>query len=196
VGPVYLQSDCDGDCLPAQPVRRRAAARPRQVSSLEVEAFLVNLDRDVEPDGIELVIAALDDRGDLVPVKGNLYVRLWGERIQPDGALIRFEELQLWSQPVMPVDFTNGVARYAMRFRTVHPAFDLELRPEALVNVRLGVYGQGNFAATAPVELRKFNPFRDRLQLDRGSRYLPNELTEAVRHQRPDRRPNLRRSIR
>jgi len=181
--------DCQGNCLPAppQPGRRIAPARKPRVRSLDVEAFLVNLDRDVEPDGLELVIAALDDHGQPVPVKGSLYVRLWGERIQPHGSLVRYEDLQKWTQSVVPVDFTDGVASYALRFRTVRPEFDLGLHSEAMVNVRLGVFGQGNIAASVPVQIRNFNPFRDRLQLTHGSRFLPNELTGSVRHQLPHR---------
>jgi len=187
-------ADCQGKCLPAQPTRRSTRYRPVRVRSLSVEAFLVNLDRDVEPDGFELVVAALDEHGTPVPVKGSLYVRLWGERIHPHGSLAQYEDLEQWTQPVVPVDFVDGVARYAIRFRKTHPAFDIGLHSEALLNVRLGVFGQGNFSASAPVQMRAFNPFRDRLQLTRGSRFLPDELTEEVRHQLPTRINTRRRS--
>ena len=162
---------------PALPLRRRM---PR-VRSLQVEAFLVNLDRDVEPDGIEVVIAALDVHGQPVPVKASLYARLWGERDQPPGNLVGFEELGSWTQPVMPVDFNDGVASYALRFRTVEPERDVRLRPDAIVNVRLGVFGQGNFEASAPVQIRAFNPLRDRRQQFRGTRFFPGELTGGSR---------------
>ncbi len=186
--------DCQGECLSTLASRRSTQARPAQVRSLSVEAFLVNLDRDVEPDGFELVIAALDDHGVPVPVKGSLYVRLWGERIQSHGSLVRYEELEQWSQPVVPVDFTDGVASYALRFRKTRPAFDVGLHSEAMVNVRLSVFGQGNFSASVPVQIRAFSPFRDRLQLNRGSRFLPNELTQEVRHQLPFRTHTQRRA--
>jgi len=179
-------SDCQGDCLPAASTLR--SARRRKVQSLSVDAFLVNFDRDVEPDGIELVIAALDERGLPVAIRGSLSVKLWGERIQPHGSLVQYENLQRWSQPVKTIDFdADGVASYALQFRTVRPAFDLGLHSEALVNVRLGVVGQGNFAASAPVQIRRFNPFRDRLEQTTGGRYLPDELTEEVRHYLPQR---------
>ncbi|MCH7753120.1 MAG: hypothetical protein IH898_13330, partial [Planctomycetes bacterium] len=67
---------------------------PGHITSLEIEAVLVNLDRDVEPDGYELVIAAVDVYGQSVPVKGNLYVRLMGERNVHHTGRIRFEDLQ------------------------------------------------------------------------------------------------------
>ncbi len=190
----HAPADCQGRCLSTPPTRRHTQGRPARVRSLSVEAFLVNLDRDVEPDGFELVIAALNEHGDPVPVKGSLYVRLWGERIQSHGSLIRYEDLEQWTQPVVPVDFSDGVASYALRFRTIQPALDFGLHSEALIHVRLGVFGQGNFSASAPVQIRAFNPFRDRLQLTRGSRFLPDELTQEVRHQLPTKNHSRRRS--
>lgn len=183
----FAPSDCKGDCLPVSLNQKRNRARKPRVRSLAVDAFLVNLDRDVEPDGLELAIAALDEHGVPVDVKGNLYVKLWGERIQPHGSLVEYEDLQRWNQPVATIDFVDGVANYALRFRTVRPAFDVGLHSEALVNVSLGVAGQGNFTASVPVQIRAFNPFRDRLQQTTGSRFLPNELTNEVRHIGPHR---------
>ncbi len=176
----YAPSDCQGECLPNQPIRRYPPTRPPQVQSLSIEAFLVNLDRDVEPDGLEVVVAALDVHGVPVPVKGSLYIRLWGERIRPSGSLERHEDLEQWTQPVMPADFIDGIASYAIRFRKSHPASDVGLHPEALLNVRLGVFGQGNFSASVPVQIRAFSPFRDRLQLHQGVRYLPGELIQGI----------------
>ncbi|MCG8450282.1 MAG: hypothetical protein MI725_11995 [Pirellulales bacterium] len=156
------------------------------VTSLEIDAVLVNLDRDVEPDGYELAIAAIDEFGKEVPVKGNLYVRLMVERNVHHTGRIRFEDIQQWNQPVAPHDFADGVARYVLPFRGFAPEFDDELRPDAQLNVRLGVIGEGNFAATIPVPLWQFSPFRDRLQKFEGSRFFRDELTHRVRHLNTD----------
>jgi len=158
----------------SQPVRAR-------IASIEIDAVLVNLYRDVEPDGFELAISAIDVHGRAVPVRGNITARLVGERDEQHSGRIRFEELQHWSQPVAREDFLDGVASYALRFRTVRPEFDWELIPYALLNVRLGVYGAGNFEASVPVKIRQFNPFRDQLQKYERSRFLRNELTDEVR---------------
>ena len=155
---------------------------PGRITSLEIDAVLVNLDRDVEPDGYELVIAAVDVHGQSVPVKGNLYVRLMGERNVHHTGRIRFEDLQQWNQPVAPHDFIDGVAAYVLPFRALNPEFDDELRLDAQLNVRLGVFGEGNFAATVPVPLRQFSPYRDRLQMFEGSRFFRDELSGRVRH--------------
>ena len=152
-----------------------------RIAALEIEAVLVNLDRDVEPDGFELVIAAIDVHGRAVPVRGSITARLVGERDEEHSGRIRFEELQRWSQPVARADFLDGVASYALRFRTVRPEFDWELIPYALLNVRLGIYGEGNFEASVPVMIRQFNPYRDQLQKYERSRFLRNELSEEVR---------------
>lgn len=153
------------------------------VVSIEADAYLVNFDRDVEPDGFELAIAAFDDRGLQVPVRGNLYVELWGQRSELHGSPIRFEELQRWSESIRHEDFIDGTAIVPLKFRSVRPEFDFKLWPEALIKVRLGVPGEGNFATTAPVMLRQWSPFRDRLQIYEGSRFLPNELSENVRRE-------------
>ncbi len=163
----------------------RAPLRSR-ITSLEIDAVLVNLDRDVEPDGFELAIAAVDVYGRSVPVKGNLTVRLMGEHNKHHSGRVHFEDLQQWTQPVMPEDFVDGVAGYVLPFRTVHPEFDFELRPDAQLHVRLGVFGSGNFAATVPVLLREFNPFRDRMQMFEGSRFFRDELSRQVRHLNDD----------
>jgi len=169
---------------PEQPTHQSVTlpVPPGRITSLEIDAVLVNHDRDVEPDGYELVIAAVDVHGQSVPVKGNLYVRLMGERNVHHTGRIRFEDLQQWNQPVAPHDFIDGVAAYVLPFRALNPEFDDELRLDAQLNVRLGVFGEGNFAATVPVPLRQFSPYRDRLQMFQGSRFFRDELSGRVRH--------------
>ncbi len=163
---------------PAPPAQRRG-----RITSLEVDARLVNLDRTAEPDGYEIVIAAIDAYGHEVPVRGNLYVRLQGERNEHYSGRIRFENLQQWSQPVSEHDFVDGLAIYALRFRRgFGPEFDDELRPDAQLNVRLGVFGEGNYSATVPVPLWEFSPFKDRLQMFEGSRFFRDEITHRTRH--------------
>jgi hypothetical protein len=63
----------------------------------------------------------------------------------------------------------------------LEPEFDIELCTAANLNARLGVVGDGSFAATAPVVLREFNPYRDQLQLYEGTRFFPNELSRFPR---------------
>jgi len=153
-----------------------------RITALEAEAVLINLDRDVEPDGYELQIAAVDDHSQNVAVEGELYVRLMVERDVHHTGRIRFEDIQQWTQPVTPHDFVDGLASYVLPFRAFHPEFDDELRPDAQITVRLGVFGEGNFATTIAVPLWNFNPFKDRLQMFDGSRFYRDELSRYPRH--------------
>ncbi len=140
-----------------------------------VDACLANWDADVEPDGLTVSVAALDDRGQPRPVRGSLAVRLHGERRSNGEPGPEFGVLQTWSQPVAASDFVEGVATYELPFRRVAPEWQFELLPDAVVEVRLGAFGAGNFAASAPVALRQLNPLRDDLQLDRGTRFFSRE---------------------
>ncbi len=166
------------------PVNRLAhplQSKPVRITNIEIEAAVVNLDRDVEPDGIELVVAVVDVHGHNVPIRGTLQVRLLGEHNDPHTGRVQIKTLQRWSQQVSVDDFVDGVARYALPFRTVRPGFELDLGPHALVNARLGAFGHGNYEASAPLPLRLWNPFRDRLQFIEGSRFARDELTDNVR---------------
>ena len=162
--------------------RMHDGRRAGRVRSIEIGAFLVQLDRDVEPDGLELYVSAVDSFGRAVPVRGNLVARLVGQQNELYTPRVSFDDLQRWSEAVRPADFRDGSACYTLRFRNVRPEFDWELMPCALLNVRLGVYGQGNFEATVPVAIREFNPMRDELQQYRDSRFLRNELSGEPRH--------------
>ena len=142
-----------------------------------VSACLVNLDRDVAPDGIEVSIVAVGDDGAPVAVRGSLRAELFGE----SGALSRerqpeFGVLDRWSERVRAEDFVDGVATYCLPFRRAAPEWQFDLLPDAVLTVQLGATGHGNFSATAPVVLREFNPLRDDLQQHRGTRFLPNEV--------------------
>ena len=152
-----------------------------QIVNIEIDACLVNLDRDVEPDGVEVAVAALNRYGETRPVRGSFVARLTVERGDFHTGRIQYETAQRWSQAVSRRDFHNGVAVYRLRFRTVRPEQDLELSSLGLLNVRFSVAGQGNFEASTPLSIRPLNPFRDWLQLQRGTRFLRDELAEPVR---------------
>ena len=154
-----------------------AIARQPAVRSVEiVGACLVNLDRDIEPDGLLLSVAAINDRGQPVPVRGSLAVRLIGEHRPAAVYDVTFDELDRWSQPVSPRDFVDGIATYELRFRRTAPEWQFDLMPDAVLDLTLGAFGEGDFAAAAPVVLRQLNPLRDERQLLTGTRFIPGEL--------------------
>jgi len=153
------------------------ARRRIRVCNLEIiGASLVNLDRDVEPDGIEVTIAAVGDDGEPLAVRGTLRAELYGERRPLEEPGPDFDELGRWTERVRPEDFIDGVATYELPFRATAPEWQFDLLPDAVLTVQLGAAGHGNFAASAPIVVRPFNPLRDDLQHDRGTRFLPTEL--------------------
>lgn len=167
VPPTYL----------VDPFVMAAGARRARVRNVEIlDARLVNLDRDVEPDGLQVTIAAIGEDGLPMAVRGNLTAQLAGEKRPAMVAGAYFDELDRWSERVEPEDFIDGLACYTFKFRRTAPEWQFDLLPDALLTVKLGAYGHGNFAASAPVVLRKLNPLRDNLQLLEGTRFLPQEL--------------------
>ncbi|MCC6492044.1 MAG: hypothetical protein IT424_03380 [Pirellulales bacterium] len=152
----------------------RRGARFRKIDLLDVR--LANLDRDVEPDGIEVALAAVADDGLPLAVRGSLRATLYGQRRPVNAAAASFDQLDEWTQMLRPEDFVCGVARVCLPFQSTAPEQEFDLMPDAVLTVELGAFGYGNFAASAPVAVRPFNPLRDDLQLSRRTRFLPAEL--------------------
>ena len=158
------------------PVSDAGATRRARVRSLViVNTCLGNFDHDVEPDGFTLSVAALDENNVATPVRGALTARLFGLRRSNRTSQLAFGNLDAWSMPVRPSDFVDGVATYELRFRRTAPEFQFALLPDAAIEVQLGAFGEGNFAASAPVVLRPYNPLRDNLQLYEQTRFMPRE---------------------
>jgi hypothetical protein len=174
---VEVPPRAPGTALGVSPPHSYAPMGRPHVRSVEiVEACLVNLDRDVEPDGIRVSIAAIGDDGIPMAVRGSLTVRLTGERRPASVPTAEFGDLDRWTQPVAAADFVDGLATYELRFRRLAPEWQFDLLPDAVVDVQLGAHGEGNYAASAPVVLRQFNPLRDHRQLAYGTRFAPREL--------------------
>jgi len=161
----------------AKTIGMSSRGRKVRVRNLEIVcAALANVDRDVEPDGIEVGIVAVGHDGRPLAVRGTLRAGLYGERRPLYEPEAQFGELDRWTQRVRPEDSVDGVATYYLPFRATAPEWEFELLPDAVITVQLGANGHGNFAASAPVVIREFNPLRDNLQQDRGQRFLPTEV--------------------
>lgn len=157
---------------------RRPLAR---VERIHVEAYSANWDADAETDGIELLLIALDSTGCPNPVAGSLQVELLGGRLTSRHKET-YGELERWSERITPqqYDFT-GVGRVRLAFRNIKPDLDSSIDPEGAVRVRFGADRQGGaYEALAPVSLRSFSPLRDRMELNRGVRMFPSELTRNL----------------
>ncbi len=161
--------------LPRASSPRAEPARPNRVASLELEARMANWDADALPDGLELRIRPIDDRGRTVRVDGDLDVRLVGQRIAGRNASGAFSELGHWGERVRADEVKPFGATYRVPFRAVHPELDPGFSPDGVVHARLGVSGQGVFEASASVYLRTFGRLRDQLQLRKNARFFPFE---------------------
>lgn len=148
---------------------------PRVRSLSIIDACLVNLDRDAEPDGYAITIAALDEHGQPMAVRGSLAVRMFGQRQPQRTSALDFQTLDQWTVRIREADFIDGVARYELPFRRTAPEFQFPLYPDAILEARLGAFGHGTYAASTQVLLREYSTFRDRLQLFTGSRFIPRE---------------------
>ncbi|MCR4411492.1 MAG: hypothetical protein NUV77_03590 [Thermoguttaceae bacterium] len=161
--------------LPRPPSPRAEPVRPNRVASLEIDARMANWDADAEPDGLEVRIRPLDDRGRTVRVNGDLDVRLVGQRIAGRQSPGEFPELGHWGESVRADEVKPFGATYRLPFRAVHPEVDPGVSPDGVVHARLGVPGQGVFEASVPVYLRTPGRLRDQLQLRKNVRVFPFE---------------------
>jgi hypothetical protein len=159
--------------------------RQPSITNIEIEATLANLDRTVESDGLLVAIAALDEFRQAHAVRGSLTARLVVERLNYHTGEVSFEEFGRWTKSVSARDFHEGSAEFSLRFRRYSPEFDWELCTAALLNVRLGVHGEGNFEASIPIAIQEFNPIRDEMRNWRGSRFFRDELTRNTLHDGP-----------
>ena len=167
-----------------------AAQSSHKVRVLRIDATVANWDRDVEPDGLRVVVAPVDALGEVVPVDGQISLKLIGQAQQTltsERSRQRrlFPELGRWTLSVRKKDFTSWGATYDIPFRESNPTFDLAISPAALLHASLGVSGQGTFkASNAHIWLRDLSAIRDELQLRTNRRYFPAE--DARRHSAGD----------
>lgn len=178
---------------------RSAIPAPGRVQSLDVFASNANWDRDAESDGLALRLNPLAADGSTTAVDGMLTVRLLGRRrgtrdlrtspprfgfwtngtptteYSPLRADERYVELGRWTERVKASHFTRDGYVARLPFRNVHPEYDLDVGLDGLVQCRLSVNGQGILDAASSVSLRDYSPLRDQLQIDRGTRFFPDE---------------------
>lgn len=162
--------------------RQLPAARTPRATASSFVATLANWDGDVEPDGYEIQVTVTDQFGYPMAVQGTLSAKLMGHRAPRHGLRTGnqppVDELERWSERISPGQFATGPAVFRLPFRQLRPERDLNVAPEGFLQVEVGVFGDGRFASSAAVPLRAFNPLRDRLQQQTGSRFFRGELSE------------------
>jgi hypothetical protein len=169
----------DRPSIPPRPaaIAAEAAAAPRRVRALSVEAGLGKWGPGVDTDGLVVEISPLDEQGEIVPVQGTVEVDLTSQGADPN-ASEGFATLGHWVESVWPEDFAYRGARRRLPFQAVQPEFDLRWAAKGMVHVRLSVPGEGVFEATAATtRIRPFSEIRDHHQETTGRRFFPNERT-------------------
>ena len=183
--------------VPASPVATRSAetgpatahfgstsktAHDLRIQSLDVSAEVANWDRDAAIDGIRIFIRPRNAAGDVVPVSGQINIKLFGQAFMQVGGIRdnrrfdAFPALSEWTQRVCKQDFEIDGAIYQLAFRRTNPEFNRELGSLGLTHVRLSVAGEGVFAASdAMTQVRPFSVYRDWHQQLTGHRFLPAE---------------------
>jgi len=161
------------------------------VAGVEIDAYLSNWDRDVEPDGLVVTLDAFDKAGRPAAVSGHIDATLIAQRRRDFNAVptrrgTSFDRIGRWVRAFDADDDTSGRLAFRLPFQADHPAFDTRIQPHAVVHVRVTIPGRGVYERTIdPVRIRAFSPVRDGYQLSTGRRFFPIERTE--RGQRTER---------
>lgn len=168
----------------AELARRMLGTRSR-VSDVRFDAVCANWDRDVEADGLQLLVTPIDVRGLPALVNGVLDVELVAMKTvafhhapHSRGQLPR--RLGRWTQRLGPTDFVGNGAVVKLPFQASHPEFDTKWAPYSILHVRLVIPGHGVFERSVDgIRTRPFAPMRDRLERQSTRRFLPSEATSA-----------------
>ena len=154
----------------------RQPHRSTRLAAFNFEAHVANWDRDAELDGFLVTLYPVNSQGEIVPVDGQLEMRLIGQKRRELDWFGRnnrekFPELEQWTIQIRKADFGPRGAVVKLQFRKIRPELHPELATASLLTGTLGVAGQGRFDATAvDVFLRPFSRFRDEHELRSPSR--------------------------
>ncbi len=200
---IQLKQPIPADVFRQSPASIKTSQPPvmPRVRTMEIVPTLANWDRDAEPDGVEVRINPLTSEGQVAAINGIVTVRLVGrrlgtsERLESRGSMgfwtdgastreymprrgnARYQELGRWSERLQATDATNSGYVLRLPFRNVHPEHDLDVALDGQIDAHLSVTGQGVYDATSPIQLRRFSPLREELQLYRGTRLFPDEYS-------------------
>ncbi len=155
--------------------QRRIYTRNREAAAaISIRACLANWDRDAQPDGIELQLMVYDRFGSTISARGDMSITLTGRRLTSRHRS-EVATLARWSEPVAVSHFgkSGNAARYRLPFRGFDPEGQLGIGDEAVIDVSLGVSGQGRFATRAPLLLRELPLIEDRLERQTGRLAFP-----------------------
>lgn len=163
------------------PGRHRFARRTSRVRRVEVDASLGNWDGDVEPDGLVVAVALLDELGESLQVDGVLHVTLTASKRENYNSVSDGERIGSIGQWTVALNI-NRLHRdtYVVRlpFQAIDPGFNTAVAGHGLVHIRLVLPGHGTFDRSIDgLRVRNFAPLRDQLERSGQSRWLSHERT-------------------
>ena len=162
--------------LPEQPP-------PSSVASIRIDVWLANWDGDVETDGLSLQLTPVDERGNLVPVRGTVDVELFAARERkyheaPQSRGWSTELVQRWSEGIEQAEVGREGIILRLPFGAIHPEFTSSIDDWGLVHVRLVVPGSGVFEQSLDgVRLRNWAPVRSGRFGKNGQWFFSTEKT-------------------
>jgi hypothetical protein len=121
-----------------------------RVTHLQFDAVVANWNQDAETDGLLLHIRPLDQKCQLVPVRGTIDVRLMADRHTPfhqvpQGCGEVPRTVGRWTVPVERHDFGAAGAVVELPFSNRLPDHDPSWAEQGTVHVRLAAPGHGVF---------------------------------------------------
>lgn len=178
--------------LPAPPPRPAmpGSGAVQPASRIQAAAVPFSANGLADIDSLLLQFSVTDSLGNEVPVSPNTTLRatLWGQRqklvraygTQFFGDASRVEQIATWSQS-LPVDSIAN-QRIVLPLPYPLPEHDIRRYPIADLHVELTVPGRGVFETSQTgIPLKQFSPVRDRLLVETGSPFLPQQLTTGGR---------------
>jgi len=166
-------SDVPGD--------HRFSRRKSRVRTVEVDASLGNWDGDVEPDGLVVAVALLDELGESLKVDGVLHVTLTASKREDYNSVSNGERvgrIGRWTVALNINSLHRGTYVVRLPFQAIDPGFSTSVAAHGLVHTRVVLPGHGTFDRSIDgLRVRTFAPLRDQLERSGQSRWLSHERT-------------------
>ena len=159
---------------------KRALGFTSRPVAIVASARLGQWDKDVQPDGIEVVVTALDDRGDPVEVSGTVSLEfIVPQAVDREQAPrqhgSRLTTVARSSHVVTSRDYRGAGAVLRMNFRQNRP-FDRSYFTHGILHVRMTIPGHGVFRTSVEdMPHRTYSQVRELSERAHGERYLPQE---------------------
>lgn len=176
--PSVASFDATSPSLAAQ--AKRALGFSSRPVAIVASARLGQWDKDVQPDGIEVVVTALNDRGDPIEVSGTVSLEfIVPQAVDREQAPrqhgSRLTTVARSAHAVTSRDYRGDGAVLRMNFRRNRP-LDRSYFTHGILHVRMTIPGHGVFRTSVEdMPHRTYSQVRELNERAHGQRYLPQE---------------------